>query len=456
MTHATLARDPLTVTPPTAVVTDAQLPGHSKRDGVIPAHPGGGALQLSANRWIVFFAGLDPRGWDANHSILYQLRADRPTGRVIARGIIDPSVENWDPLSCGDRLFKSCGMPIAFGVPKGATQNGLPLPHANVFAVKWYRVAQALRDGAILQPNDESHTTWPMNQRWPEGYAIQNQTFRLEWMQFRLNDREDDIEPLAGPTLLCEAGFCGSEHYCSLGPGYKINHAMKPPVPTDPSARQWIDVNTFTPYSGNTTGQMGLAAVRYAFNPKTGLYEWSQTGALRLLPDRSCGECSVNLIGDTWIIAARSFRPDGDTCWFRTRDPLRTLGQPTVTPCPHGPRTVFLCGDGRLRQFGHTRNRSPLYCWEVNLKDFSLNNKTLIVDAHSSGMPFHMPFIDMPKLSPPDGSDRQTLLYRVITRRQTACHYDTEQPISPEEHREAGIYSSDLIYTRPTEPMWEF
>ena len=43
-------------------------------------------------------------------------------------------------------------MPIAFGVPKGATCHGSAIHHANVFVVKWYRVAQLARNGAIVQP----------------------------------------------------------------------------------------------------------------------------------------------------------------------------------------------------------------------------------------------------------------------------------------------------------------
>lgn len=437
-----------------SMVLDAPIAGVSKADGVIPAHPGGGAMQLSADRWILFYAGLDPRGWDANHSIVYQLRQGRPTGPVLAWGVIDRSVEDWDPLQRGDRYFKSCGMPISFGVPKGATHNGRLMPNANVFVVKWYRVAQALRGGTIIQPNDGSHSTWPNDQRWPEGYDVQNHTFRLEWVQFRLNDREDDIELLTQPALLCERGYSHHEQCCSLGPSYKINHGMKPPVPTDSAAREWIDVNTFTPYVGRHAGRLCLAAVKYAFNSATGLYDWAQTGALTTLPDRSCGECSVNRLGDTWIIAARSFGPNGDTCWFRTRDPMRALGQPTVTPFPQGPRTVFRCGDGKLRLFGSTVNRSPLFCWEVDPWDYSLKHKRLILDARAEKMPFYMPFIDMPKLSPPDRHGRQLLLYRVITRRQTACHYDAHSEVTAAEHEQAGIYASELAYEDPVAPAW--
>ena len=436
-------------------ITDTPIPGERKADGIIPAHPGC-PMQLSARRWIIFFANLDPRGWDANHSILYQLRADAPDGRVIAWGVIDSSIDDWDPFRRGDRFFKTCGMPIAFGVPKGATYDGVPIPHANVFAVKWYRVAQLQRDGAIVQPNRAASGTWPARLAWPEGFQVQQQTLRLEWMQFRLNDREDDIEPLTQPALLRQRGCEAGNALCSLGPDFQVNHAMKPPVQADPAGAEWIDVNRFTPYGKNRLKGASAAAVRYRFNPAVGLYEWTHTGPLVVLPDREFCECSMNRMGDHWVIAARSITPDGFTCWFRTQDPFSGFGKPTFTPSAPGPRIAFVCGDGRLRLFGNTVNRSPLFCWDVNPLDFSLSNQQPVLDAKAQGLPFYFPFVDMAKLSPVYHGNRQLLLHRMITRRQTACRYDLEIPVSDTEHRQAGIYASEFMYRDALEPDWCF
>ena len=430
-----------------AFITDTPLPGERKADGIIPAHPGGGAMQLSADRWIIFFANLDPRGWDANHSILYQLRAGAPDGRVIAWGVIDSSIEDWDPLERGDRYYKACGMPIAFGVPKGATHRGAPISHANVFAVKWYRYAQLQRDGMLVQPNDDPAGPWPEAFRWPEGFDVQARTFRLEWMQFRLNDDETDIEPLTQPAVLRQRGYEAGDAFCNLGSGVQVNHAMKPPVKADPAGAEWVDVNGFS---------AGAAAVRYSFNPGIGLYEWTHTGPLVVLPGRTFAECSVNRIGEDWIIAARSITPDGNTCWFRTDDLFRTFGRPVLTRSAPGPRIAFLCGDGRLRLFGNTVNRSPLFCWDVNHEDFSLADPRTILDAAAVGLPFHFPFVDMAKLSPVYADNRQLLLYRMITRRQTACHCDGGHDVSPDEHEQAGIYASEFVYSDVVEPAWRF
>ena len=98
------------------LISDTGVAGETKADGVIPAHPGGGCIQASQDRWIVFFATLDTRGWDSNRSILYQVRKEAPDGPVVREGVIESCREDWDPLGRGDKLFKSCGMPIAFGV----------------------------------------------------------------------------------------------------------------------------------------------------------------------------------------------------------------------------------------------------------------------------------------------------------------------------------------------------
>ena len=456
MEQTVLSSTALTIDYRGPLITDTPLRGERKADGILPAHPGGGAMQLSSTRWILFFAGLDPRGWDANHSVIYQLRADAPDGRIITWGLIDRTVEDWDPFGRGDRYFKACGMPIGFGVPKGATCRGVAIPHANVFVVKWYRLAQLPRCGAIVQPNDDSSEDWPEELRWPEGFGVQDETFRIEWMQFRLNDQEDDIEPLTRPSLLRQRGYESGDAFCSIGRGFKTNHAMKPPVKANPAGSEWIDVNGFRPYGRGKGDHASAATVRYMLNPTTGLYEWTQTGPLTSLPGRSFGECSVNRMGEDWIIAARSCGPDGSTCWFRTADPLHALGEPTLTPWSLGPRTVFLCGDGRLRLFGNTVNRSPLFCWDVNPLDFSLSNQRTILDAKAEGLPFYFPFVDMAKLSPVYNHDRQLLLYRVITRRQTAGRYDTEHDVSPAEHEQAGIYASELTYSDAVEPAWCF
>ena len=65
------------------LITNTAVPGERKSDGVIPAHPGSGALRVAEDRWIIFYATLDLAGSDCNRSILYQLRADTPDGPML-------------------------------------------------------------------------------------------------------------------------------------------------------------------------------------------------------------------------------------------------------------------------------------------------------------------------------------------------------------------------------------
>ena len=58
------------------LVADTGIPGERKCDGVIPAHPG--CCRSSRERWLTTVATLDPRGWDSNHSIIYQIRDGEP------------------------------------------------------------------------------------------------------------------------------------------------------------------------------------------------------------------------------------------------------------------------------------------------------------------------------------------------------------------------------------------
>ena len=100
-------------------LTDTSIPGERKSDYVIPAH-GNGALRASRSRWIVFASTLDPIGWDAVKSIIYQIRSDAPDGPVLNEGIVCSAISGWDPFNEGATLRKVHGMPMAFGTPKGA------------------------------------------------------------------------------------------------------------------------------------------------------------------------------------------------------------------------------------------------------------------------------------------------------------------------------------------------
>lgn len=438
-------------------IGDTSVAGETKADGVIPAHPGSGALRVSQDLWAIFFATLDPRGWDANRSIVYQLRKDGPTGRIVKEGVIARSRDDWDPFGDGQRLFMSCGMPIAFGVPHGAMHNGRPMANANVFAVKWYRWAHRLVDGQIQHPSHH-------RQAWPLGLQTKHRTLRVEWMQFRLNDAGDDLQPLTEPAMLRQRGYENGEAFCALGPDLQMNHSMKAPVATDATCTTWIECDSFIPYHLGNLDHHAIAPVKFAFNFSLGLYEWVSVGPLTEVPGRVIGEASVNLHNGTWVIAARSFEYAGrppSTCWFKTSDLMAGLGEPTFTNSGAAPRTAFVCGDGVLRLFtndtqsaGSPTDRSRLCCWDVDPETFELTNKRVILDARQAKLPMEDPFVDMAKLCPAQGN-RQLLLFRCIDHSHTG-----NKPCQSSQNDAgfalAGIHAAQFTYSEPTPEVWCF
>lgn len=441
------------------LITDTSIAGEGKADGIIPAHPGGGALRVARDRWMIFFATLDPAGWDCNRSIVYQLRRDAPDGPVLAEGLIDRGIDDWDPLERGDELIKSCGMPIAFGVPRGATLQGKPLAHANVFVIKWYRWAHRRDGDRIVNPGDRVHN-------WADRLAVKHKTLRVEWAQFRLNDMADGIELLTEPSVLRQRGYDTGDAFCALGPQVQMNHAMKPPVPEDPTCRNWVSIDTFTPYSHRHHDHGTVAAVRMTFNGHTGLYEWTDVGAPVSLPDRVVGEASVNTLrgaASPYVICLRCFeyeRRPSDTCWFRTADLFGDWGKPVFTPASSVPRIAFVCGDGELRMFSNTplhddeHSRAVLAWWTVDTDNFSLRGPRTVVDARRMDWPFDVPMVDMAKLCPPQGR-RQVLLFRVIDRSHTAP-VSTGIGTSPAALAVAGIHAAELILAKPAPEPWTF
>lgn len=442
------------------LITNTNVPGERKSDGVIPAHPGSGALRVAEDRWIIFFATLNLAGSDCNRSILYQLRADAPDGPLLREGVIDRSSENWDPLDRGDRFVKSCGMPIAFGVPMGATHAGKPMPNANVFVVKWYRWAHLRHGDAILNP---SHS----RDLWADGLAVKQQTLRVEWMQFRLNDNRDGIEPITEPMVLRQKGYEDGESFCSLGPDFHMNHAMKAPVTEDVSCQTWVSCDTFTPYKNGYMDHGEVAPVRFTFDPQSGLYQWTHTGQATKLPERIIGEASVNRLNEQYVISLRCFEYNGrssETAWIKTDDLFGTWGDPVYSKAPSVPRISFACGDGVLRLFCNASDpayktsaedsRTILGCWDVDPKTLRLNRSRVLLDSQKMGWGFNDPVVDMAKLCPPQGR-RQLLLFRVIDRSFTA-KTDVIPSIKAEAFAISGIHAIELTLPSPASPEWTF
>jgi len=434
------------------LVTDTSIPGERKCDGIIPAHPG--CCRLSRKRWLITVATLDPRGWDSNHSIVYQIRDGEPDGPVVRGGVLASAQEGWDPLGRGDRFTKRLGMAVPFGVPKGAVgPDGKPMPNANVFVVKWYRRAFLWKDGRLVSTQD-GHDPGA----WPEGPEVGPRTLRVEWTQVRLNESEDDLEVLSPPQTMRQVGYETDEEFCSLGPGRQMNHSMVPPVPVDDSCLGWVEFDSFGADDRAPAFGASAAPVRFRFDEGSGLYEWAETGPLLGVPDLRFGESSIVRRESDWLIAFRCASPDGRVVWFQADDPLGEMPEPAFTPFFPGPRHVYMCPDGAVRILGNDLDghswRDPLCIWDVDPQTYELENRRVIVDLREAGLPFAQPGADMSKLSPNRGR-RQLIIFRAITLRQTA-EPAKGPPVTPEDHAAAGVHYAEIRYDDTVQEPWRF
>lgn len=431
-------------------ITDIDIDGERKGDGIIPAHPG--CCQLSKDRFLVLVATLDPAGWDSNHSIIYQIRSRAPDGSIVKEGILASVTDGWDPLGNGLSLHRPLGMGVPFGVPKGAICNGKAASNANVFAIKWYR-------RGFLRVGDELLSLTEAEQRGhlPGGAELHGRTMRVDWAQVRLNDTDDDLEILQPPQTLRQKGFDTDDPFCDLGPGRQMNHSMVPPVPMDDDCREWVEYATIQGQEGGSA--FGASApIRYAFNDETGLYEWAQTGRQFLDPDLPflC-ESSIVRLDDDWLIAFRTQSP-GVTYWFRCDDPFGKLGDPRTTPCFPGPRHVYRYPDGVVRILANAlqcnRWRQRLCIWDVDTDRIELSNERVILDSVDEGLPFSNPGLDMSKLCSNQGR-RQLIIFRTITLKQTA-RGSADPPFTPAEHAAAGVYHAEINYAEDVPDRWDF
>jgi len=437
------------------LVIDTTVPGEAKADGHLPGHPGSGAIQLSKDRWIFFYATLDPRGWDASRSIVYQIRVDSPTGPLVTEKLVDKGIDDYPVEGDTRRFRKGNHMPIVFGVPMGAKRNGRLMVNHNRFVVKWVRHAILLGDdGTTYTSEAEPHLV-------ENGVSVKNKSLRVEWMQFEYDPATDDIRILHEPCMMRQSGFASGDHFCIHSPCF-MNHAMTSPVAEDGSCLSWVEVDTF----GNTTADPHkthgkYAAVRFRFNEQTRLYEWTDTGPLTWVEEQTVGESTIGHFNGEWLIATRSFSAGGSTFWYRTKDPFTSLGEPVRRDGWYCPRFAYRCGDGVLRLFMNFKSvspyddrRNPMYVFDVNPGDFSYSEPRLVFDAHAAKLPFKQPFVDMGKLCQPhDG--KQIMLFRMIGQAQTS-NLPNNTSITDAEHEQAGIHHVEIEYDEPVPDEWQF
>ena len=336
------------------LIRECTLPGETHKDDVVPRHAN--AIQVAKQRWLVVYSTHGYRGVDDERSIMYQIRQDAPDGAVLKEGFLVQGQNDWKPEGApsapeGKSYYKQHGHMVAFGVPKGATLEGKQLPHANLFAAKWRVAARPLDI-----KKDYLEKTPP---------ALAAKTQAVEWVQFRLNDREDDIEILQPAKVLRQKGFEKGDTFTSI-PVATMNQSFCPPVPFNRDASEWVDCNHFD--------RGRLAVLKHRFNAATKLYEWVETGPLLADPKRQLSEASLLRLPDGWLVATRT--NGGGVGWVKSANPFEKWPELVVTkePAVSAPLTAFACPDGAVRLFTGDRDvsaqkydRDPLYSWDISL-----------------------------------------------------------------------------------------
>lgn len=445
--EAAPAGDIESIEPAGQLVRECTLPGHTRADDVVPRSANG--LQLSATRWLVIYATHGYRGVDDERSIIYQLRRDAPDGPVLKEDFLARAEMDWrapglPPAPEGHVYYKQLGHMVAFGVPKGALIGGRPAPHANLFVAKWRVSGRAIDLKTGFMPFEKVDRTIGQ---------------QVEWMQFRLNDREDDIEVVQPAARLRQKGYETGEAFCSAD-AQMMNQSYCVPVPANDDFTEWADVNHF---GGNR-----VAALKYRFNPERGRYEWVETGPMvGGDPKRTVGEPSLARVGEEWIVAARGTSEIG---WARSRNPFAIWSPLTFTNDPpgHVPLTIYRCADGVLRLFcndirvNSTRQiRDPLFCWDVDPgHDFATSNRREIFSVARAGLPIRTEShakIDFPHLFPLHG--RTQLVAHGVSMR--AMNFPTENspniPLQNAAEKDAaGLYYSRITYRKAPPALWDF
>jgi hypothetical protein len=429
------------VEPAGVLVRECSLPGETRADDVVPAHPNG--IPVSRDRWLLVYATRGFRGVDDDLSIVYQLRRGGPDGTVIREGFLARTTNAWDALGDGRTYVRQHGHPVVFGVPKGARAAGRALPHANLFVAKW-RVCARVLDPATGELVHARATE-----------EIRARTQGVEWAQFRLNAAEDDLEIVKPAGPMCQKGFESGPRFCSADGVGPMNQSFTPPVPLARDGSAWADCNAF---DGGR-----VAPLRYAYSSDRGLYEWVQTGPLLSGPGVGIFEAGLAPWGAGFVMSARLQAGSG-VAWARMEDPFGRAPEVTAARAPdtNSPLTLFRCADGVLRLLtGEKGRRDPLYVWDVDpAEGFAVSNRRVVFDSVKAGLPIRpaaQPKVDMGKVLPAQGRT-QLVVHRVSVRSFNRPYPNRPSiPVINKKEKEAcGIYATRITFRDALPPPWEF
>jgi len=441
------------------LIRDCSIPGETRADDAFPAHPNG--LQLSRNRFLLIYATRGWRGVDDDLSIIYQIRNDSYTGLVLKEGVFAQADDEWDVWDDGNLYKMSHGAPAVFGVPQGALIEGRPASHANVFVAKWYKYAREFSAPGQLRNGGE--TT-----------GLTRKTLHVEWVQFRLNATETDIEILQPKSQLRPPESDPAPFSLRYT---QINQSYVSPLPLNDSATEWVDVHSLYHYGSDFDtgfgfpGSPAIVATRFKFDSHSSLYQWVESSQPLFDPQYMTYEsCPVRLPDGDWAIAGR--RKKHPVIWYRSSDlfgrkPGRVYaGDPATHPLVNAPITAYGCADGKVRLLTgdfqtspYHVSRDPLYCWHIDpAKDFFQTRRQIVFSGREM-LPKVRPetylMADMAKVLPHAGGPTQTILHRVRTRSINQTTPGKGPALLPYEKSVQGIYHATLTLDTNQPGLWE-
>ena len=436
--------------------------GEGRIDDTVPAHPNG--IQASADKWLLVYATRRWRGNDDDCSIFYQLRDQKPDGRLIKEGALALTSDDWHPEGLNpNRTYKKMHrIPGAFGVPKGAMINGKPAPNANLFVIKWQRAARVFHPDTNVVNGTDTEID-------PEMVSLTNAT---EWTQVRLNEAEDDLEIVRPVEIFRQKGYETGPSICSLEDAKFTVSSIQQAVPYNDDCTEWVENGWIDNYL--------FRARKYRYNPEAGRYEWVETGPSIFPPHEHYGGGHLVRWKKGWAAVRTNMYIDGHfwhgrgLTWTRLEDPFVAPKEYFDPPEPETrtPANPYYCPDGVLRYFGgegpkspYKNERDPLYCWDIDPENgFMPSNGRVVYDTVKAGLPIRRearPLVGMCKLLPHYGQ-RQHLVHRVqVTSRLTEhIHGEPEPwsfpPINEQEKAACAVYYATIDYDEVEPPPWSF
>ncbi len=421
-------------------IIESDLPGESKQDFAVPNYATG--LRVSTNRWLIVYDTVDSRGADFWRSVMYQIRADAPDGRIVKSGFI-AQLEVLDSL-VGDRYpcWKGYGNPNVFGMPCLAP--GTPSsPTAGLVAISYNSRIEMMVDGRLVQHLPTLTPHWPKDVSADDWFdALARLGSPRVMRQFRFNPATDELLPVS-PAEPCP----------TVQP-VRLRHDLQGivnwgnPVRMDEQGLSWLEVLV------DPTEDSLLVMRRYDFDAAAGLYRMTDSVMQHQdRPDFRAGEPSLAQIGpNDWLVAARCFKNSGNTLLYRTTDPMTSLGEATELATTFGQRMLYRFADGSIRlTLNHQKEspyqdrRNPLYCYRIDPETLQAVEKSTVFDSRAAGLNLHVPFVDHTHLFESHRLGTQLLTFRLIAEAMVWNRPDM-QAVTPEEMRIGGLHCCEVTF----------